>query len=45
MATWDVSPPQEQFYARLIIKPIAMPLVTEIVTSLVINRMALALGW
>ena len=44
MATWEVSTPKEQFYAQLIIEPNAMPLVTEIVTSLVIYHMALALG-
>ncbi|PPR03444.1 hypothetical protein CVT26_007860 [Gymnopilus dilepis] len=45
LATWEVSPPNQEYYARLIIRPNAMHLVTEILTTLVINRMALALGW
>jgi len=45
LATWEVSAPHEEFYARLIIRPNAMPLITEVVTTLVLNRMALALGW
>ncbi|KDR84250.1 hypothetical protein GALMADRAFT_220039 [Galerina marginata CBS 339.88] len=45
LATWEVSPPDQEYYARLIIKPNAMSLVTEIVTTLILNRMALALGW
>jgi len=45
LATWEVSPPDQEYYARLIIKPNAMSLVTEIVTTLILNRMALALSW
>ncbi|CAA7259401.1 unnamed protein product [Cyclocybe aegerita] len=45
LATWEVSAPDQEYYARLVINKNAMSLVTEIVTTLVLNRMALALGW
>ncbi|PPR06613.1 hypothetical protein CVT24_001720 [Panaeolus cyanescens] len=45
LATWEVSSPEHEYYARLHIKQNALPLITEIVTALILNRMALALGW
>lgn len=45
LAIWEVSTPDQEHYARLIIKPNAMPLITEIVTALIVNRLALALSW
>jgi len=46
LATWEVSSPDQEYYAILTIKNNAgMALVTEILTSLTLNRMALAFGW
>ncbi|KAF4619583.1 hypothetical protein D9613_004771 [Agrocybe pediades] len=45
LAVWEVSTPDKEYYAKLIIQPRAMPLITEIVTALIVNRIALALGW
>uniref|UniRef100_A0A8H7Y009 DUF6593 domain-containing protein n=1 Tax=Psilocybe cubensis TaxID=181762 RepID=A0A8H7Y009_PSICU len=45
LATWEVSQPDKDYHAILTIKPNAMALITEIATSLVLNRVALALGW
>ncbi|KAF9035913.1 hypothetical protein BJ165DRAFT_1355188 [Panaeolus papilionaceus] len=45
LATWEVSSPEHEYYARLHIRQNALPLITEIVTALILNRMALALSW
>ncbi|PPQ94800.1 hypothetical protein CVT25_007437 [Psilocybe cyanescens] len=45
LATWEVSSPEKDYHATLVIKPNAMSLITEITTTLILNRMALALGW
>ncbi|KAF8165896.1 hypothetical protein B0H34DRAFT_648921 [Crassisporium funariophilum] len=45
LATWEVSPPDKEYHALLTIRHNAMHLVTEIATTLVLNQMALALGW
>ncbi|KAF8967461.1 hypothetical protein BDZ97DRAFT_1903351 [Flammula alnicola] len=42
---WRLCVDDQEHYARLIIKQSAMSLITEIVTSLILNRMAIALGW
>lgn len=40
-----MSPPREEFFATLVIRERGMGLITEILTSLIINRMSMALGW
>ncbi|TFK43991.1 hypothetical protein BDQ12DRAFT_203849 [Crucibulum laeve] len=45
LATWEVSPPGAEHHARLVIKHAGLAIVTEILTSLTLNRMASALGW
>ncbi|KIJ94735.1 hypothetical protein K443DRAFT_109862 [Laccaria amethystina LaAM-08-1] len=45
LATWDVSPATDEHYARLVIRPAGLHIVTEIITTLALNRMARALGW
>ncbi|KAF9476720.1 hypothetical protein BDN70DRAFT_153736 [Pholiota conissans] len=45
IAVWDVSHPSEEYFAKLVITQKGMGIVTEILTSLIVNRMCLALGW
>ncbi|KJA29552.1 hypothetical protein HYPSUDRAFT_31464 [Hypholoma sublateritium FD-334 SS-4] len=45
LATWEVSPPREEYFARLVVRERGMSIITEILTSLIINRMSMALGW
>ncbi|KAI5834722.1 hypothetical protein EV122DRAFT_226779 [Schizophyllum commune] len=45
LAVWEVSHPDDEFHAKLTIRPAGIPIVTEIVTTLVLNRMAQALQW
>jgi len=45
IATWELSEPEETFCARLTIRSAGMSAVTEILTTLALNRMAMALGW
>ncbi|KAF9528044.1 hypothetical protein CPB83DRAFT_855232 [Crepidotus variabilis] len=45
LALWEVSPPDKNYYATLTIFPKAMPIITEVLTSLILNQMALALTW
>lgn len=45
LAVWEVSPPNEENFGRLVLSHAALPIVTEILTSLTLNRMAQALGW
>lgn len=45
IAVWEVSPPEEENFGRLILRPFALSMVTEILTTLTLNRMAQALGW
>lgn len=45
LAVWEVSHPDDDFHAKLTVRPAGIPIVTEILTTLVLNRMALALGW
>ncbi len=41
----DLSSPEDDFHARLTIKPSGLHIVTEIVTTLILNRMAQDLNW
>ena len=45
LAVWEVSHPDDEFHAKLTIRPAGIPIMTEIVTTLVLNRMAQALQW
>ena len=45
IAEWQLSEPEDIFHARLTIKPAGLPIVTEIVTTLTLLRMAHALNW
>ncbi|KAK0443926.1 uncharacterized protein EV420DRAFT_1484810 [Desarmillaria tabescens] len=45
LASWDLSSPEDDFHARLTIKPSGLHIVTEIVTTLILNRMAQDLNW
>jgi len=45
IATWELSQPEDTFSARLTIKHSGLSIVTEILTTLSLNRMALSLDW
>ncbi|EIW76263.1 hypothetical protein CONPUDRAFT_139678 [Coniophora puteana RWD-64-598 SS2] len=45
VATWELSQPEDMFHARLTVKAAGMPIVTEVMTTLALNRMASELGW
>ena len=45
VATWELSQPEDMFNARLTIKHAGLSVVTEILTTLTLNRMAMALNW
>ncbi|KAF6748988.1 hypothetical protein DFP72DRAFT_1073812 [Ephemerocybe angulata] len=45
LAVWEVSPPDEENFGRLTLRPAALQMVTEILSTLTLNRMAQALGW
>ncbi|KAF8885794.1 hypothetical protein BD779DRAFT_1732106 [Infundibulicybe gibba] len=45
LAVWELSQPEDDFHARLTIKHSGIALVTEILTTLILNRMSHALNW
>jgi hypothetical protein len=45
LAVWELSAPTDEFDARLTIKHTGLAIVTEIMTTLTINRMSESLGW
>ncbi|KAJ7339776.1 hypothetical protein DFH08DRAFT_875521 [Mycena albidolilacea] len=45
LAVWELSTPTDPFDARLTIKHAGLAIVTEIMTTLTINRMSESLGW
>jgi hypothetical protein len=46
LAVWELnSHPRDEFYARLTIKASGLALVTEILTTLILNRMSQWLSW
>ncbi|KAI6100150.1 hypothetical protein F5141DRAFT_1140600 [Pisolithus sp. B1] len=45
VAAWELSQPEDVFSARLVLKHSALTYVTELLTTLILNRMALALNW
>ncbi|KAJ7058436.1 hypothetical protein C8F01DRAFT_1148209 [Mycena amicta] len=44
-ATWELSLPTDEHDARVTIRQAGLPLVTEIMTTLVLNRMSESLAW
>ncbi|KAK7696071.1 hypothetical protein QCA50_000713 [Cerrena zonata] len=44
-AVWEVARLEDEFHARLTIKPSALAIVTEILTTLALNRLAIAFNW
>ena len=45
IATWELSQPEDVFSARITIRQAGLSVVTEILTTLTLNRMAMALNW
>ena len=45
VATWERGQLEDEFHARLTIKHAGLPVVTEIVTTLTLNRIAHILSW
>ncbi|KAF8625018.1 hypothetical protein AX15_005589 [Amanita polypyramis BW_CC] len=45
IAIWELSNPDDEHSAKLTIKPAGMAVVTEILTTLVLNLMADTMGW
>lgn len=45
LAVWELSQPEDDFHARLTIKPSGLAIVTEILTTLTLNRMSQVLEW
>ncbi|KAF9030460.1 hypothetical protein BDZ89DRAFT_949630 [Hymenopellis radicata] len=45
VAVWDLSHPDHEHHATLTIKPAGLLFVTEILTTLILNRMAQDLNW
>lgn len=45
LAVWEMSQPEDLFHARLTIKSAGLAIVTEILTTLTLNRMAHTLSW
>ncbi|KAF5364264.1 hypothetical protein D9756_000102 [Leucocoprinus leucothites] len=45
LAVWELTQPEEEHYGKLTLRAAALPLATEIMTSLVLNKMAADLGW
>jgi hypothetical protein len=45
IAAWELGQPEDIFSARLTIKHSGLSMVTEILTTLSLNRMALSLDW
>ncbi|KAJ8463938.1 hypothetical protein ONZ45_g17412 [Pleurotus djamor] len=45
VAVWELSEPEDDFHARLTIKGPGLAIVTEILTTLTLNRVAQALSW
>ncbi|TFK29041.1 hypothetical protein FA15DRAFT_664698 [Coprinopsis marcescibilis] len=45
IATWEVTEPSQEHFARLTLQPASLPFITEILTSLTLNRISQAHGW
>lgn len=45
MAVWETSKLEDEFHARLTIKHPALAIVTELMTTLTLNRIAQVLNW
>ena len=45
VATWEVAQLNDPFYARLTLKHAALSFVTELLTTLTLNRIAVSFQW
>jgi len=45
IAIYEISHHEAEYYGKITLKSAALPLATEIMTSLVLNKMATDLGW
>lgn len=45
LAVWELSDPDDEHSAKLLIKPAGMSIITEILTTLTLNLMAQTMGW
>ncbi|TFK69414.1 hypothetical protein BDN72DRAFT_614355 [Pluteus cervinus] len=45
LARWELSDPEADYHAQITIKPAGLTIITEILTTLVLNRMAQVLQW
>ncbi|TCD64235.1 hypothetical protein EIP91_004337 [Steccherinum ochraceum] len=45
LATWEIAQPGDEFHGRLTIKHAALSMITELLTTLTLNRIALSLNW
>ncbi|PCH40747.1 hypothetical protein WOLCODRAFT_88793 [Wolfiporia cocos MD-104 SS10] len=45
VALWETSQLRDEFHARLTVKQSALAIITELVTTLTLNRIALSLNW
>ena len=45
LATWELAQPGDEFQARLTVKYAALGIITEVVTTLTLNRIAQSLNW
>ncbi|KAH8096598.1 hypothetical protein BXZ70DRAFT_1009602 [Cristinia sonorae] len=45
LASWELAEPGDEFHARLTVKPAALSLITEVVTTLTLNRIGSSLNW
>ncbi|KDQ64062.1 hypothetical protein JAAARDRAFT_27690 [Jaapia argillacea MUCL 33604] len=45
IAVWEVARPEDEFFARLTLRHSALPIITEIMTTLTLNRMARDFNW
>ena len=45
LAVWECSKPEEEHQGKLTLMPAALPIIIEVMTSLVVNKMAGDLNW
>jgi len=45
VALWETSQLEDEFHARLTVKASALAVITELVTTLTLNRIAMILNW
>lgn len=45
IAVWELSDPEDEYHARLTVKASGLAIVTEILTTLTLNRISQFLNW